>query len=118
MKPFSPRFKLFCLMALGALLLGRLLLHYGPDDNGAGNFTYQTVGTKYGFPIPPGTHVGSANSPRIRLYWHVVSYQKNATGGGGIYTLAFTHSVQDGAKLGESVAEHVNRTSFRREHRE
>ncbi len=30
----------------------------------------------------------------------------------------FLHSVQDGAKLGESVAEHVNRTSFRREHRD
>ena len=28
----------------------------------------------------------------------------------------FLHSVQDGAKLGESVADHVNRTSFRREH--
>ena len=28
----------------------------------------------------------------------------------------FLHSLQDGSKLGESVAEHVNRTSFRREH--
>ena len=30
----------------------------------------------------------------------------------------FLHSLQDGSKLGESVAEHVKRTSFRREHRE
>jgi len=30
----------------------------------------------------------------------------------------FLHSVEDGAKLGESVAQHVTRTSFRREHHE
>ena len=29
----------------------------------------------------------------------------------------FLHSLQDGSKLGESVAQHVNRTSFRPEHR-
>jgi len=30
----------------------------------------------------------------------------------------FLHSVQDGAKLGEAVAEHVKRTNFRRERRD
>jgi hypothetical protein len=30
----------------------------------------------------------------------------------------FLHSVEDGSKLGESVAQHVNRTSFRPDHRE
>jgi len=30
----------------------------------------------------------------------------------------FLHSLQEGAKLGESVAQHVSRTSFRREHHE
>ena len=30
----------------------------------------------------------------------------------------FLHSLEDGAKLGESVAQHVTRTSFRREHRD
>jgi len=30
----------------------------------------------------------------------------------------FLHSLNDGAKLGQSVAQHVNRTSFRREHHE
>ena len=89
-KPLSIRFWVFVLIGIFVFGLVRTFVHYGPNDAGAGRFTYNLVGNKYGF--PQSTYVGSGTGPlRIRLAWSIVAYKEDADKKGGVYTVRFLH---------------------------
>ena len=98
MNRLSLPFRVFCVIGVFAVIQQYRLLHYGPNDIGAGNLTYNLVGAKYGFP-PPGTYVGSSSPPTLKLSWHIIAYKADPDNKGGIYTVGFMHTTQDGPKI-------------------
>lgn len=100
MKPLSFRFKVLCIIGLLALIVVQQyrLINYGPNDIGAGNFTYNLIGQKYGFPLP-SDYAGSSSPPAVKLWWHIIAFKGDQDKKGGIYTVGFMHTIQDGPSI-------------------